>query len=74
MSEQKFNYNVKEEYARHIQAVGESIIKNADSIAGNEKYCYGIEIKEMVSPDEPTRIEVTRRFAPEGLIKNKYDA
>lgn len=28
----------REEYVRQIRAIGESLIKNAESIVGNEKY------------------------------------
>ena len=65
----------KEEYIRHVRAIGESLIKNAESIAGNEEYCTGIDIFASVEADRPTEIEIRRRFAPERLIvTNKFEA
>lgn len=53
-----------------IRAAGESLIKNADSIAGDEKYISGLDIYFSVdlSEDRMPEIEVTKRFYPERLI------
>ena len=53
-----------------IRAAGESLIKNADSIAGDEKYIIGLDIYFSVdlSEDRMPEIEVTKRFYPERLI------
>lgn len=53
-----------------IRAAGESLIKNADSIAGDEKYISGVDIYFSVdlSEDRMPEIEITKRFYPERLI------
>lgn len=53
-----------------IRAAGESLIKNADSIAGDEKYITGLDIYFSVdlSEDRMPEIEITKRFYPERLI------
>ena len=53
-----------------IRAAGESLIKNADSIAGDEVYITGLDIYFSVdlSEDRMPEIEVTKRFYPERLI------
>ena len=53
-----------------IRAAGESLIKNADSIAGDEKYITGLDIYFSVdlSEDRTPEIEITKRFYPERLI------
>ena len=53
-----------------IRAAGESLIKNADSIAGDEKYISGVDIYFSVdlSEDRMPKIEITKRFYPERLI------
>lgn len=56
--------------ANAIRAAGESLIKNADSIAGDEKYIIGVDIDFSIDCgfDEAPEIEVTKRFYPERLI------
>lgn len=53
-----------------IRAAGESLIKNADSIAGDEKYISGVDVFFNIdlSDDGMTEIEITKRFYPERLI------
>ena len=53
-----------------IRAAGESLIKNADSIAGDEAYITGLDIYFSVdlSEDRMPEIEITKRFYPERLI------
>lgn len=53
-----------------IRAAGESLIKNADSIAGDEKYISGVDVFFSIdlSDDGMTEIEITKRFYPERLI------
>lgn len=58
--------------ANAIRAAGESLIKNADSIAGDEKYITGIDIMFSVNCnfEEAPEISVTKTFYPEGSIEN----
>lgn len=58
--------------ANAIRAAGESLIKNADSIAGDEKYIIGVDIDFSIDCgfNEAPEISVTKRFYPEKLVEN----
>lgn len=68
--------DIKTEREKCIRAMGESLIENASSIAGDEKFIYGLDIHCSIVPGEPVEIEISRRFCPERLVsvKNKFDA
>ena len=62
-----------EEIARQIREVGESLIKNAESIAGSEKYLNSIYISCEIGYEGGTvkapEISVDRRFCPEQFVE-----
>ena len=59
----------REEYVRQIRAIGESLIKNAESIVGNEKYLKSIYISVNIDPQEDApMIDVSKSFVPEQLV------
>lgn len=57
--------NTREELVEKIKQCGESIIKNAESIVGNEKFLTNLQVTIYVNSDEPIRINVDRDFYPE---------
>ena len=60
------NEQSKDELIHQIRYIGESLIKNADSIVGNEKYILGISISANVSiKDHVPYIHVEKDFLPE---------
>ena len=59
-----------EEMVRQIREVGESLIKNAESIAGYEKYCKSVYISVTVDPLEAAPdISINREFTPERFME-----
>lgn len=63
------NEQSKDELIRQIRYIGESLIKNADSIVGNEKYIFGISISANVSiKDNVPSIHVEKDFLPEPYL------
>ena len=59
----------REEYVRQIRAIGESLIKNAESIVGNEKYLKSIYISVNIDPyEDAPMIDVSKSFVPERLV------
>lgn len=64
--------NEKEELIRQIREVGESLIKNAESIAGYEDIFAGLKIVADFNPQEATPvITLNRLFYPEKTIERK---
>lgn len=64
-----------EKLVRQIRAVGESLIKNAESIAGTETYLTGIDISvylEAGIDTELPEINVTKRFVPEKIVEENF--
>ena len=61
----------KEFYIKRVKDAGESLIKNAESIVGNEKYFYDLQIiiDLGIINDEIPNIEVRRQFYPEKTIE-----
>ena len=68
MMEQK-----KQELVRRIQEIGESLIKNAESIVGNEQYVKSINIYADISTTKDLSVEVTKEFWPEKFIERTGD-
>lgn len=63
-------YMSKEERIRRIREVGESLIKNAESIVGDEMYPTSLYISaEITSDDHPVSISVTKEFVPEKFME-----
>lgn len=57
-------------YMRQVRAIGESLIKNAESIVGSEKYLKSVSISATISLfDEPASICIDREFYPEKIFE-----
>ena len=58
---------MNEQLAKRIRAIGESIIENADSIAGEEKFISELNINAKLVLDGVTldEISVNKKFYPE---------
>ena len=54
-----------------VKLCGESIENNADDIIGNERYLDKVTVTFKISRiiDEPTKINISRDFFPEGEIE-----
>lgn len=61
----------KEFYIKRVKDAGESLIKNAESIVGDEKYFYDLQIiiDFGIINDEIPNIEIRRQFYPEKTIE-----
>lgn len=59
----------KDELIHQIQYIGESLIRNAESIVGNEKYIFNITISvnELNEDNVPT-IRIEKEFLPERYL------
>lgn len=68
--EEKEMKSQHEELVRQIREAGESLIKNAESIAGNEKYLDVLNIKVYLNPKvcNPS-ITIEREFTPEQYVE-----
>ncbi len=63
-----YNKTYREELIEHIKACGQSIIDNAEKIAGDYKFDAGTYIELHVGKcDEAPYISVTKDFIPERL-------
>lgn len=67
--EDKMMEQKKQELVRRIQEIGESLIKNAESIVGNEQYVKSINIYADISTTKDLSVEVTKEFWPEKFIE-----
>lgn len=63
----------KKELARRIREIGETLIKNAESIVGNEEYIKSIYISAEVSTTEDPIVRVEKEFWPEKFIERSSD-
>lgn len=63
----------KKELARRIREIGESLIKNAESIVGNEEYIKSIYISADVSTTEDPIVRAEKEFFPEKFIERVGD-
>lgn len=61
--------NPREEGIRQIKEIGESLILNAESIVGTEKYLCSICIQVEISPGTIPEIDISRTFFPEGYLE-----
>lgn len=60
----------REEWVRQVREAGESLIKNAESIVGSERYLTGLDVSVDINPDdEVPEIRVSRRFFPDAYIE-----
>lgn len=59
----------KDELIHQIQCIGESLIRNAESIAGNEKYIFNINISaNALNEDNVPTIRIEKEFLPERYL------
>lgn len=63
----------KKELARRIREIGETLIKNAESIVGNEEYIKSIYISAEVSTTEDPIVRTEKEFWPERFIGRSSD-
>lgn len=62
--------NINDNYVRQVRAIGESLIKNAESIVGSEKYLKSVSISTTIGPlDELASICIDREFYPEKIFE-----
>ena len=62
-----------EAYIRQLRAVGESLILNARSIVGNEKYLRSLYISFDLDPEiEIPEINISKGFVPERYFEERY--
>lgn len=61
--------NPRENGIRQIKEIGESLILNAESIVGTEKYLCSICIRAEISPGTIPEIDISRTFFPEGYLE-----
>lgn len=59
----------REEGIRQIKEIGESLILNAESIVGTEKYLCNICIRAEIAPGTIPKIDISRTFFPEGCLE-----
>ena len=59
----------REELVRQIREAGESLIKNAESIAGTEKLLDGLNITIYFELDEAPVIHISKDFIPEKYLE-----
>lgn len=66
--------NSHDDYVRQVRAIGESLIKNAESIVGSERYLSGLRVYATVDPDNGVpEISVSRDFYPEKIFEANDD-
>lgn len=64
----------RDDLVRQIRAIGESLIKNAESIVGSERYLSCVSIVATVNAsDELPSINVSRDFYPERYFEKGTD-
>lgn len=61
--------NLREEGIRQIKEIGESLILNAESIVGTEKYLCNVCIRVKIEPGDIPKIDISRTFFPEGCLE-----
>lgn len=59
----------REEGIRQIKEIGESLILNAESIVGTEKYLCNVCIRIKIEPGTIPGIDISRTFLPEGYLE-----
>ena len=71
--EDKMMEQKKQELVRRIQEIGESLIKNAESIVGSEQYVKSINIYADISTTKDPSVEVAKEFWPEKFVERTGD-
>ena len=59
----------REDSIRNVRYIGESLIKNAESIVGTEDYVRRIKIQAYIERGLIPHIEVSKEFLPERTVK-----
>ena len=59
----------KSDKIKTLVACGESIIENAASIIGDEKYVSEITVTIRLRPDEAPSVNIYKDIVPEGIIE-----
>lgn len=52
-----------------LKAAGQSIVDNAESIIGSERWLHQVRVMITLNPSEATMVNIDRDFYPEGIIK-----
>lgn len=65
----KAKENPREEGIRQIKEIGESLILNAESIVGTEKYLCSVCVRAEIDPRTVPKIEISRTFFPEREVE-----
>ena len=62
----------REDLVQEIKNCGESIIKNADSIVGNERYFLKAIVQFVIQRDSNgiATVQINREFIPENVIED----
>ena len=68
-NEAKLNYH--ERLIEDLKDAGKSIIDNAESVIGSEKWLHQVRVMITLNPSEATMINVDRDFYPEGMIDRR---
>lgn len=61
----------REKGIRQIKEIGESLILNAESIVGTEKYLCNVCIRVEINPSNIPKIDISRTFFPEGSASDR---
>lgn len=61
--------DTRDDMVRRVRYIGESLIKNAESIVGTEEYVSGIKIQAFLDCESVPHIEVTKGFLPERAVE-----
>ena len=59
----------RKDLIRQVRYIGESLIKNAESIVGTEEYLKDVYIYVMLGVDGAPTINVSRSFVPEQFME-----
>lgn len=61
--------NTREDMIRHVRQIGESLIKNAESIVGSEEYFTDVHIHAEINRKYGPTVHVSREFIPEKYLE-----
>lgn len=56
-----------ETWVEYIKLAGQTIVDNAESIVGSEKYLASLNVTVSLYPHEAPIINISRDFYPEGI-------
>ena len=58
----------RELFIKRVKDIGESLIKNAESIVGSEEYIVSINIMANINLDEVPSINISKDILPENSV------